>query len=110
MICEKFYYLCGVFYQDEEDINNIEEILDFFYELNIKLMNKNGYIYPYSNQATTVREAFEYKINSIDNPNVLIEGIKVFRIIGGEKIDDIMQFKKEDFIDLKGELYWEVVE
>lgn len=40
-----------------------EDTQDFFRHLGILTRNKNGYIYPYNEQAASVREAFEVKLS-----------------------------------------------
>ena len=44
-----------------EDDKNI--VLDFINKLGIEYKIKNGYFYPFSNKAQTIREALEYEIN-----------------------------------------------
>ena len=49
----------------EEIINtkNLDEVLDFFNYLGIVPKIINGYYYPYSNQASSVRDALIYELN-----------------------------------------------
>lgn len=42
---------------------NIEDVHYFFDSLGIVSKNRNGYIYPFSNQASTVRDALEREVN-----------------------------------------------
>lgn len=45
-----------------------KEAMELFQSLGIYTKNKNGYVYPYSEQAASVREAFEEEI--ISDPNI----------------------------------------
>ncbi len=50
-----------------------EKTQEFFGELGIIVRNKNGYIYPYNEQAASVREAFELLVNEIKNIEIMLE-------------------------------------
>ena len=69
------------FYRSE-DPSRVEKILEqfdlqktyhFFRHLGIMIRKKNGYVYPYNEQAAAVREAFECKIRSYQNINIVID-------------------------------------
>ena len=45
-----------------------KEAMELFWSLGIYTKDKNGYVYPYSEQAASVREAFETEI--LSNPNI----------------------------------------
>ena len=45
-----------------------KEAMELFQSLGIYTKDKNGYVYPYSEQAASVREAFETEI--LSNPSI----------------------------------------
>lgn len=51
--------------------NNLQEVEEFFKRLGIVPKIKNGYYYPFSNQATTIKNALLTEINN--NKNITIE-------------------------------------
>lgn len=58
---------------------NLDLVLDFFDSLHIVPKIKNGYYYPYSNQASTIRDAFIDRINELGvnvKCNYLVNNIK----------------------------------
>lgn len=59
--------------------DNISAVLEFLDDAGIYPRIKNGYYYPYSNQASSVREIFESRIKS-SNIN-LCTGFKVSRVV-----------------------------
>ena len=69
-----YYFHCD----DEDDLLSIlnsfsfEQLMDFFKSIGIYVMNKNGYIYPYSNQASAVLNAFANEIEKIENIEVCL--------------------------------------
>mgnify|MGYP002520460303 CR=1 FL=1 len=69
MTCDKYYDL------SQEDFNKVignfmpEEITAFFKELGLLTINKNGYIYPHSEQASTV---LDFLRNELDRLGVQI--------------------------------------
>ena len=59
--------------------DNMSRILDFYNELGIIPKIKNGYYYPFSNQATTIKNVLENEINRLGINviyNALVEDIK----------------------------------
>ncbi len=50
-----------------------QDTYDFFRELGIITRSKNGYIYPYNEQAASVRDAFELLIHERKNIDILLE-------------------------------------
>lgn len=71
------------------------QIVDFFEDLMIKTMDKNGYIYPYSNQAISVLDAFVNRIENTSNIEVLLN-TKINNIKKTEK-GYALYYKKSDF-------------
>ena len=50
--------------------NNIEELINFYYNIGIEFKEKDGYYYPYSNQAISVKNALVNKLKEI-NVNIV---------------------------------------
>ena len=61
-----------------EDDKNL--VLDFINNLGIEYKIKNGYYYPFSNKASTIRDTLEYEVNK--------KGIKVIYNYDVKKIDE----------------------
>lgn len=58
------------YYYSEETLDfitdNHQEIVDFMYEIGVINKDLDGYYYPFTNQAKTVRDALENEINALD--------------------------------------------
>lgn len=55
--------------------NNLDEMFSTFKDIGIELREKNGYLYPYSNQASSVRDAFLTNINNRRNITIVYDTI-----------------------------------
>ena len=66
---------------------NLKQVEDFFNYLGIIPKIKNGYYYPFSNQATTIRNAL---VNELNKPNI--------KILDNEKVTSIKKEKNKFII------------
>lgn len=50
-----------------------QDAMELFHEIGICTREKNGYVYPYNEQAAAVRDAFEYALRSHKNVEIMTE-------------------------------------
>lgn len=52
---------------------SVEDTLNFFHEIGVLTTEKNGWVYPVSNQATTVLDALRFELNHLHNVTVITD-------------------------------------
>ena len=69
-----------------------KEAMELFQSLGIYTKDKNGYVYPYSEQAASVREAFETEI--LSNPSITF--VPFSEVYNVQKKEDVFLIKAKE--------------
>lgn len=79
MSLDKFHSYSNSLVEEIVTMDNIEELDNFFVNLGLIPKVKNGYYYPYSNQATSVKDLLVSKVNELGiniKTNYLVEKVE----------------------------------
>ena len=74
---------------------NAENTIDFFEELGILVKNKNGYIYPYSEQASSVVEVLLMELDNLGVKILLEENVEKIVKNGNSNIDKSIEIDSD---------------